>query len=246
MAKRASALSSPLREERRPTLPREAWPPPKANLGGSWGCRPVVMKLGELLRNDQVYHLPPYQREQVWSSEQQVTLCKTLWVGLPVAPLLLWAWGNRDAQGRQHYIVLDGQQRLCALGAQIYRHDGAPCTPTRAVLDLETGRWHIGEPDGVQHVTMAQASDAFETATPRLRSGVSSASEGWRLIELLGDADNRLSEYAQVVVYAIGSATDKATAATIFRTWNIPGTPISPAEIDALIQKADLSWEPIR
>lgn len=227
-----------------PPVPREPWAPPVVDLNGTFGgCRPVVLTLSQILRSDQVYHLPPWQRGQVWTEAQQVAFCETLWNGLPVAPLLVWTRGKRDAEGREHHIVLDGQQRLCTLGAQVHRHDGTPCTPTRAVLDLETGRWSVGEPDGRQIVTARQASNVFET-TRSMWSEIRSDEGLWRLIQLMGDAENRIGQNGRLVVYAIGNDADPDAAVAIFRSWNVPGVPIPPDEVEALIRAADLSWTP--
>ena len=73
---------------------------------------------------DVEWFLPPFQREVVWTPAQQAAYCNSLWDGMPTAPLLVW---ERDINGTgwpYRRVVLDGQQRLTALGAHVIRADG--------------------------------------------------------------------------------------------------------------------------
>lgn len=100
--------------------PQVAWPPfdPHESLDG---CRPSLETPHSLLFSGigapRTFHLPRWQRGQVWTPEQQVAFAETVWAGLPFQPVLLW---EQDAPGgARRLIVLDGQQRLSAMGAHL-------------------------------------------------------------------------------------------------------------------------------
>ncbi len=60
----------------------------------------------------------PYQRQSVWTTEQQVNLIRSLQIGLPIPSVLLADRGvDEAAAGRAQYVVVDGRQRVEALTA---------------------------------------------------------------------------------------------------------------------------------
>ena len=79
--------------------------------------------------------LPPFQRAWAWSAERVCEYLQGLFEDLPQTPLALW---RPDFRGPQ--IVLDGQHRLAALGADV---PGRACPPVR--FDLHRLRWEPGE-----------------------------------------------------------------------------------------------------
>ena len=83
--------------------------------------------------------LPPFQREWAWSAERVCEYLQGLFEDLPQTPLALW----RPSHHGPH-IVLDGQHRLAALGADV---PGRSCPAVR--FDVLTLRWEPGEADGV-------------------------------------------------------------------------------------------------
>lgn len=194
------------------------------------------MNVRQLLE-DMTYHLPPWQRGQVWTPAQQVALCETIWAGLPVQPMLLWE--RRRADTSCHVVVIDGQQRLTAMGARMLRWDGSVNSSTAAHLDLETGRWQAGPAEGHPPITMREA------ATTSWLWGLRSTMDDdawWRLASLSGSAADRLR--GSMFVYYIGPSTPIEDAIRIFRAWNVPGTPFDPDEVERLIRGADLTWDP--
>jgi hypothetical protein len=216
--------------------PREPWLPGLQTRSSFDGCRPHLASMRKLL-HDAIYHLPPWQRGQVWTPAQQVAFCETIWNGLPFAPILLW----ERRVGKDHaVIILDGQQRLSALGANVLRHDGTPNEPTAAHLDLETGRWQIGPADGHPPITMKAAADMWWTW--KLRPSMTEDGH-YRLAMLVGAASTRL-QHSDTSVYVIGASTPVEDAVRIFRAWNVPGTLFPPEEVERLIAEADLGWAP--
>lgn len=223
--------------------PREAWPIPMGKRSMWDRCRPVQPCLRQVVQ-DHVYHLPPWQRGQVWTPEQQVAFCECLWRGLPFAPLLVWERWHGGGIANRSNVVLDGQQRLCAVGAHVIRPDGSPTVPTSAFLDLETGRWGTEPAPDWPPITMRDAAsggsewawddDLWETLG---RTGHR------RLRMLLAHAAQRVG-MLEVVTYLMGASVPPEDAVRVFRSWNRPGTPIPEDEVEALIAQADLGWMP--
>jgi hypothetical protein len=186
-----------------------------------------------------VYYLPPWQRGQEWTPAQQVAVCETVWNGLPLAPILLWERQVGPGVMNRVMVVLDGQQRLCALGADVRRHDGTPCAPTSAHLDLETGRWQAEPAAGYPPITMREVS-SVRWLTRRCQETEAFTS---RMVDLCAAAIDRVAEWTGVS-YVMGVDVAPDTAVKAFRTWNIPGVPIPPDRVESLIQAADLRWCP--
>lgn len=216
--------------------PRELWAPGLQARSSLDGCRPHLASMRKLL-NETTYHLPPWQRGQVWAPAQQVAFCETVWNGLPYSPILLW---ELRVEKDTAVVILDGQQRLCALGAHVLRHDGTPNEPTAAHLDLETGRWQVGPADGHLPITMKQAADVWWTW--QLRPSMTE-DEHYRLAMLVSAAAERL-QHSDTSVYVIGASTPVEDVVRIFRAWNVPGVPIPPDEVERLIRAANLGWTP--
>ena len=82
-----------------------------------------------------VLALPAYQRPVVWTGEQQRAYVAAVWRNdfLP-NPIVLWSPDYGDS-----YAVLDGQQRLAALGVPMRRADGTVTPPTCANILLPEG-----------------------------------------------------------------------------------------------------------
>lgn len=185
------------------------------------------------------YVLAPFQRGQVWTAAQQVAFCETVWHGCPVAPIVLWLRPHPiEKWPAQVPIVLDGQQRLCALGARVYRHDGTPCLPSAARMDLETGRWSVGGPG----YTLAQIVDPIKTlrASPAEHDAAAD-----RDFELMCRALNRMDRAPDVALVTIGEGATPMQAAEVFARWNTPGVAMGEDEAVELVRAAgelDLSW----
>jgi hypothetical protein len=203
----------------------------------------MTMNWRQLCENP-TYVLPPWQRGQVWTPAQQVALCEAIWSGLPVAPLLLWERKTGPGFEDRVTVVLDGQQRLCALGARVLRHDGTPCTPPAAYLDLETGRWGAEPASSHPPITLARATSSHWTWDRDGYRAQYDDATWWRWASLVVYAASRLDRACNPMVVYMGPMVEVEQAIAVFRSWNVPGTPMDPAEVDALVRAADLSWRP--
>ena len=220
--------------------PREPWEPGLQSRSSWDACRPHLMSISQLTR--ETYYLPPWQRGQVWTPDRQVAFCRTLWDGLPFAPILLWERRVGPNINDRVSVVLDGQQRLTAVGARIVRHDGTLNTPTAAHLDLETGRWQVGPADGHPPITMARMANSQWLWRDGRRQV--EGDDWWRTVSLIADADNRI-RLSSTSVYVIGASMTVDDAIRVFDTWNTPGVNIPREELAELIREADRSWAPV-
>lgn len=236
-----------------PVTPLHPWPARMADYSASrWGQRSGGRHLRELAEMD--LHLPPWQRGQVWTGEQQRALCRALWRGLPVAPILLWEQRTDSAKvadpkhrdgyryvGATRTVVLDGQQRLAALGVPMRRWDGVPLVLPEAYLDLEDGTWKAEPMAGLPHaLTMLAVTDPFGAG----RIFWSAQGEAERRLMRLWCEAAEYSGRPDLMTYTIPSSTCREEVIEIYRSWNAPGTPFPPDEVDALIRGADMGWIP--
>lgn len=219
-------------------------------MAGRWGSRSGSQLVSRLAEMD--LHLPPWQRGQVWDGERQRAFCRALWRGLPTAPLLLWEqrvdaepidpnavpdrYGYTPSNYHHRIVVLDGQQRLAALGVPMRRWNGVPLDPPESYLDLEDGEWKAEPMPGLPWpLTLTAVSDPGGY----WRAG---GDDARRLQELWWQAAQRCRP--DLLCYTIPRGTPVGEVIEIFRAWNAPGVPIPPEQIDALIRGADLSWVP--
>lgn len=107
-------------------------PPPWAASIARSRCASQVTPLPSLWGSP--FRLPAFQRGERWTPSMQAAFCTAVLVGDPVPPVLLWE--RRDGTW-----IIDGQQRLTALGAKVVRADGASNTPSKAFFDARTGRF---------------------------------------------------------------------------------------------------------
>lgn len=116
----------------RPVAP--SWPEPLPRPGMWSGVGPC--HLSRLARDPLV--LPSWQRAAVWTPEQQAAFCASLWMGRVMhSHVLLW---QRDWQSGAA-LIIDGQQRLTALGLPVTRHDGT-VNACSSFLDVTDGVWY--------------------------------------------------------------------------------------------------------
>lgn len=179
--------------------------------------------------------IPTLQRGQVWTPEQQVAFASAVWTAKPMyTPMILWERTRRVSYDRPPVMdVLDGQQRLHALGVPMERADGTPMPPCAAFLDLETGTV-VGEPG--QHRPTLFDAVAYQTArSMQALRGVTIAGTGGDLTYAL--AKDRLDRIDFSVINLEPSVTP-AEAADHFRAANTQGVQMSPEELEALIAAA--------
>jgi Protein of unknown function DUF262 len=166
------------------------------------------------------FHLPPCQRPSVWSPEQQVAFCRSVWDGRPVAPLLVWQRGH--GKDERAYVI-DGQQRLIALGCNVIRHDGTQAGETRAYLDIETGEWSTVPDDLALTAARVSALRSHDWLRDDHRSGL------WQAM-----AYDRLGG-VQIVAYVLGYRATAEDVIESFRAINRPGVPMTEAQVEALV-----------
>lgn len=212
-----------------PAMPRQPWPAPVMQFSMWSGIQRVSLsKVTELK-----LWLPPWQRGQVWDGERQRSFCRSVWRRLPIMPILLW---ERGWMSGARYVVLDGQQRLAALGVPMARHDGTVTTLPASFLDLEDGEWKP-EPSPIDPALPVALTAA------ELASGSWSKQRGCedRAADLYAMAIDRLR--VDVPAYILGPEATQEQAMEVFRCWNLPGVAFEPGEVDALIRAASAPWD---
>lgn len=152
----------------------------------------------------------------------QVSFCDAVLVGDPVPPILLWE--RRDGTW-----VIDGQQRLTALGARVLRPDGTGNTPTAAYFDVRSGRF--GPAQGRWSLTAVRLARWRALAVPRpaKRGG-----RDWEWAGVAGEVMRRRT----VSTYVLGPDATHDDAVRAFRAINTPGVLMEPGEVEALVASA--------
>lgn len=149
----------------------------------------------------------------------QIAFCDAITQGQPIPPILLWE--QKDGTNW----IIDGQQRLTALGATVLRADGTPNTPTGAYLDAVRGRF--GPTPGRWGLTAVRAAAWRSLAIPKPRRGVIE----WTWAFAAGMVLSRCS----LVTYILNANATVEDAMQAFRAINTPGVPIDPAELERLL-----------
>jgi hypothetical protein len=168
--------------------------------------------------------LPPLQRGQVWTPEQQVAFCESYWLGrIMHSHILLW---RRSYRSDEHLIV-DGQQRLSALGLPVRRPDGS-LNACSAFLDLHDGRWYTERTE--DRFTAAELADWTVLRCVWERSRVLGA---W-----MCHAEKRMS-VSRIAVSVIEPNIPQSTVQAWFRTMAIPGVALTPEEAERLCVAAE-------
>ncbi|TAG45046.1 MAG: DUF262 domain-containing protein [Cytophagia bacterium] len=63
-----------------------------------------------LIKNNVIELSPPFQRKNVWGDERRSALIESIYLGLPIPPIILAEFPNGGQERR--YMVIDGKQRL--------------------------------------------------------------------------------------------------------------------------------------
>lgn len=167
------------------------------------------------------FRLPAFQRGERWTPAMQAAFCTAVLVGDPVPPVLLWE--RRDGTW-----VIDGQQRLTALGARVVRSDGSPNAASGAFLDVREGRF--GPARGRWDLTAVRLARWRALNIPRPGRGV----RDWEWAAVAGDVMRRRS----LVTYVLGPEATRDDAVRAFRAVNTPGVPMDHGEVEALVASA--------
>lgn len=178
--------------------------------------------------------LPPFQRDLVWTPEQQAAFCNTVFQGLPTPLGLVW---RRYINEKRVRLVLDGQQRLASVGATVRRHDGTVNQGTKAYFDLTTGlfgtdpgRWALTMSDIAQfnYHAFTDVSDALEAA------GDMESYDIWHGRIYANDVAGGRS----LTFFEIDECAKPEYVVQAFRAINRPGVPFDQAEVERLVQSA--------
>lgn len=230
-------------------LPREPWPPTLRERYGDGSMyarpRPTFLSVRQVM--EATWYLPPWQRGPVWTPAQQVAYCEALWAGYAIPPMLVWEVGAGGGIANRRAVLLDGQQRLLAMGARVVHADGSPVAYSAPRVDLDTGRWDAWPDEGPDRsrLTLAEIvddGDFHRRPWDRWRRDDDAAEVHMRRMGMLrADARGRLEDI-NMVFYAMEN-TPPRLAAEYFRGWNIPGTPIQPSDLEALMQRVT-DWSP--
>lgn len=170
--------------------------------------------------------VPNFQRPVVWSHEQQVRFCQTAMKGLLCQSFIFWQKYEKD--GRVFYVV-DGQQRLTALGVPMTRN-GVLQEGCKAYLDLE-GNWHSTPGEG--------RFSMWELVRDHIDNVCNSEIPDEQRY-LYGALENQLN-YFRMCWVVVGSLRDLSAqeAQAIFRTLAIPGVTLTEEDAAKWCELAD-------
>lgn len=183
-------------------------------------------------------YLPPVQRVPKWTPQQQIDYCAAMMRGEPTGQILIVSAGWHTL--RRNYVI-DGQQRLTALGIDVVRHDGTRNPPTAARFNVHTGEWGGTEEEGSYSLAESAGSD-FDMWRRADDVPVVGRARVRGLAEL-----NRLTSDIDLPAYTANFyAPDEKAGREIvsaFASINHPGTPITPDDLAALLSFGE-GWIP--
>jgi hypothetical protein len=182
------------------------------------------------------FTLPAYQRDVVWSRTQQLAFVRSVWDGQPVSPVVVWerSWSEPVA-------VLDGQQRLTALGVPMLRADGTTNDVPRFALDVAAGEWLDADPGdrAVVRVTtpveIAGAKgwdfvDEFDRENPENDPYDDLSEPRCAAIECLS-----IAQGLRIPMMVLRGPMDPSVIVQAFRTLATPGVPWTLEEIERMV-----------
>lgn len=155
----------------------------------------------------------------------QAKFCTSVLQGLPIPPVMLW-------ERPEGTWVLDGQQRLTALGVRLVRpHAGgranaqpsAYFNSTKGVFAAEQRHWSL---------TALRLARWHALDVSRKRPSRNIREWEWNF------AANEIMRKRTLVTYVLGPKATLDDAVQAFRSINTPGIPMSLAEVEALIATA--------
>jgi hypothetical protein len=164
----------------------------------------------------------------VWSHEQQVRFCETVLKNLLTASLTLWEISEPT---HRFYYVIDGQQRLNALGIPLYRKGER--TQCSAYLDLD-GNWYPEAGPG--RYTL------YELCVERLEHFGSlfhgQQEDAQYRLAYLEDRITRFRFVVQRIPVVGRHGTNRDRVIEMFKTLAIPGVPMTEQDAEQWIALA--------
>lgn len=172
--------------------------------------------------------IPAFQRNYVWDKKRASKLIESLLLGLPVPQVFLYE------EGRNNFIVIDGQQRLLSL--YFYAKGRFPLPKTRGEIRPILGKGLLDN-DFLHDDKYFQV---FKLSLPKTPTGKKNRYQG---LSYQGLKDDRTSldlrTIRNVVVKQTSPEGDSAVY-EIFSRLNAGGVNLSPQEIRASIYHSDL------
>lgn len=181
------------------------------------------------------FRLPSFQREAVWSVDQQAIFLSRLMRGYPFGTVLAW-----EREYQSPWLVLDGQQRLTALGAKLVRQDGSVNKSAALYFDVEAwlsgqGLCWFSKPQGPRPMMVHNfLQQSFYEDVLQMRSSRGELTEVERWLIEAFNAFNDQDVHIQVIDWSV--TVDQAME--IFAAANTGGTPMSNEEVARLIAEA--------
>lgn len=180
-------------------------------------------------------HVPEFQRGAVWTEDRAVAYVTAWCRGLASSSMLAWITGYNPSRAW----ILDGQQRMIALGFTLRDAAGEVRRGPVGYLDFETGAV-VSEP-GPMRMTIAEI-----TAKTSMHDLIGPSNRWWRVhTDWIRGSDRRLTAMvfdAEEMSYTMPHTVSvlhqdvtPAQAREYFRHWNIPGVPFADGEIDRLL-----------
>lgn len=168
--------------------------------------------------------LPPWQRPFVWTDGQVMAYHERLLTGGHGGVVVIW---QRYARAGHQSVVLDGQQRLTAVGVRMTRANGAPAADLRRpVWDVLGARW-TWEP-GPLRLPFARVCDwrTVDALRDAERDGAGDSDEA-RLLSGYAMGAMRRPEIVSVEIETSGEPAAQTRAALrAFLDLNRGGTPM--------------------
>jgi hypothetical protein len=240
--RRAAGAATPIAPAPRP--PDPVPPEMRARIARSVRCGQSIQRARSFVLDvrgeaTDPFLLPPYQRPAVWTIDQSAAFLTRLMRGFPGGTVLLWERHN-EARAAREWWLIDGQQRLTALGARVLRADGT-ANPTPVLhLDLDAFAtapddapiW-FPEPRGAFSPTVADLMD-YHYLWDR-RDEVGPGDLAWHLLIAAQEAIQNAEFHT---MQAGGWSGDRVTAADVrdlFVAVNTGGTPMSAEDVAALM-----------
>lgn len=172
--------------------------------------------------------IPAFQRNYVWDIKRASKLIESLLIGLPVPQVFLYE------EGRNSFLVIDGQQRLLTL--YFYAKGRFPRPKVRGALRPTLGQGLINE----EFLANDEFFDSFKLSLPKSPAGKKNRFHGLTYKALADDRTSLdLRTIRNIVVKQTSPEGDSAVF-EIFNRLNTGGMNLSQQEIRASLYHSEL------